>query len=128
MDLLNKALTEVMEYFSYILYGNHYFCPKALSRNTAEHERWTQYLQDHQQAIESLEHFRKSIETDIMVPVGSKALIPGKLYHTNEILLSHSSQVYSKCTSHQAQQVCLHRIGVAKQRLEDFATERELYQ
>ena len=62
-----------------------------------------------------------------MVPVGSKALIPGQLYHTNEILVSHSSTYYTKCTSHKALEICQHRIDIANKRLDALQTEAEMY-
>lgn len=63
-----------------------------------------------------------------MVPIGSKALIPGKLYHTNEVFISHSQSMYSKCTAHQAMEICNHRIKKAEQRLEALNTEHDMYQ
>lgn len=110
MDLLKKALDE------------------ALARNAAETERWTAYRDDQRQAAENMESFRKQLEVGVMVPVGGKALMPGKLYHTNEIFVSHSSRMYSKCTAHQAIGVCEHRIGTATERLKALQVEREMYQ
>lgn len=101
---------------------------QALVRNAAETERWTKYRDDHRQAVENLDTFRKRLEVDVMVPIGGKALMPGKLYHTNEILCSHSSKLYSKCTADQAITVCQHRVGVADERLKALGVEREMYQ
>lgn len=75
-----------------------------------------------------MEQFRKAIDVDIMVPIGSKALMPGKLIHTNEIFLSHTPTYYSKCSAHQAMEICKHRIQVAQQRLDALTIEREMYQ
>lgn len=110
MDLLQNALNE------------------ALARNATETQRWTAYRDDHRQAIENLGTFSRRLEVDVMVPIGSKALMPGRLYHTNEVFVSHSSSVYTKCTVPQAQRVCEHRLTVAEERLKELRVEEEMYQ
>lgn len=85
-------------------------------------------MNDHRAAKENMETFRKTIDVDVMVPIGTKAMMPGKLYHTNEIFLSHSSQIYSKCSAHQSMEVCEHRMALAQQRLANLETERQMYQ
>lgn len=105
-----------------------FFNTQALARNTSENERWNKYKDDHQQAAVNLEQFRKAIEVDIMVPIGSKALMPGKLIHTNEVFLSHTPTYYSKCSAHQAMEICKHRMQVAQQHLDALNIERDMYQ
>lgn len=103
-------------------------CSQALARNANETDRWTKYRDDHRQAADNLDTFRKRLEVEVMVPIGAKALMPGKLYHTNEILVSHSSKLYSKCSAEQAITVCKHRVGVAEERLKALGVEQEMYQ
>lgn len=110
MDLLHKAFAE------------------ALARNASETDRWTLYRDEHRQAADNLDKYRKSCEVEIMVPIGGKALMPGKLYHTNEIFVSHSSKVYSKCTAHQAIGICERRIASADERLKALNVEQDMYQ
>lgn len=96
-------------------------------RNSDEKTRWTTYKEDHVQAETNIRTFQKSLEVDIMVPIGSKALMPGKLYHTGEVFVSHSSSIYSNCTAHQAIEICKHRLAVAQQRLTALDTEHDMY-
>ena len=63
-----------------------------------------------------------------MIPIGTKALMPGKLYHTNEILVSHSPTLFSKCCARQAIQICQHRLNVSEQKLQELEKERDMYQ
>ncbi len=100
---------------------------KALDRNAAETVRWTQYKEQHETAKANIKEFQKSLEVDIMVPIGSKALMPGRLYHTNEIVVSHSGTYYSKCSAHKALEICQNRLNVAASRLEALEAEANLH-
>lgn len=100
---------------------------KALDRNAAETVRWTKYKEQHEGAKENIEKFTKSLEVDIMVPIGSKALMPGRLYHTNEIVVSHSRTYYSKCTAHKALEICQNRLNTAESRLNALEVEANLH-
>lgn len=62
-----------------------------------------------------------------MVPIGSKALIPGRLYHTNEIVVSHSGTYYSKCSAHKALEICQNRLNIAASRLKALEAEAEMH-
>lgn len=79
------------------------------------------------QAETSLREFQKKLTADIMVPIGSKALMPGQLYHTGEVLVGHGNKTFSKCTTLQAIKICKHRQNYASTRLEQLETERNLY-
>lgn len=75
----------------------------------------------------NIEEFKKSLEVEIMVPVGTKALIPGRLYHTNEIVVSHSETYYSKCSAHKALEICQRRLNVAASRLKALEAEADMH-
>ncbi|XP_037049080.1 unconventional prefoldin RPB5 interactor-like protein isoform X1 [Bradysia coprophila] len=109
MEILQRALKE------------------ALDRNAAEAVRWKKYKEQHEEAKANIVEFTKSLELDVMVPVGSKALMPGRLYHTNEIVVSHSQTYYSKCTAHKALEICQNRLNVADSRLKALAVEANLH-
>ncbi|KAG4078907.1 hypothetical protein HA402_007457 [Bradysia odoriphaga] len=109
MDILQRALRE------------------ALDRNAAETVRWTKYKEQHEEAKANIVEFTKSLELDVMVPIGSKALMPGRLYHTNEIVVSHSPTYYSECTAHKALEICQNRLNVADSRLKALTVEADLH-
>lgn len=71
--------------------------------------------------------FRESLRKEILVPVGSKALIPGELYHTNEILVGMYSGLLVKCSSFKAAELCHHRLKRAKERLDALEAESKMY-
>lgn len=128
MEILQRALREVnkIELIAVILFTNN-ILDQALDRNAAETVRWTNYKEQHEGARANIEEFTKSLEVDIMVPIGSKALMPGRLYHTNEIVVSHSQTYYSKCTAHKALEICQNRLNVAESRLKALDVEANLH-
>lgn len=92
-----------------------------------ERGRWQQYANEYIQAEQNLIGFRESLQKDILVPIGSKALIPGKLYHTNEIFVGMYSGLFVKCSSHKAVELCQHRLKNAKDRLVALDAEHKMY-
>jgi unconventional prefoldin RPB5 interactor 1 len=99
-----------------------------LGKNQEETVKWTNYLEDYTQLDKNMKEFQKHMEVDIMVPVvNNKALMPGKLYHTGEVMISHGANIFSKCTTYQAIKICDHRLKAAKERLQQLKEENELY-
>lgn len=62
-----------------------------------------------------------------MVPIGGKALMPGKLYHTNEILVSHYQGVFSNVSTDKALEISNHRIQLAETHLKSLEVEKDMY-
>lgn len=50
------------------------------------------------------------IEYDAMVPICSKALCPGKIIHTNEILVLLGENTFIECTAKDAAEIITHRL------------------
>lgn len=65
---------------------------------------------------------------DIMVPIGSKALIPGRLLHTNEVTVCHGSGLFSDCSQQQALDIIQHRKNLCDERLSALEKEKELFE
>uniref|UniRef100_A0A182QIK4 Uncharacterized protein n=1 Tax=Anopheles farauti TaxID=69004 RepID=A0A182QIK4_9DIPT len=107
------------------LYSKTYY--DALRTNEAETARWTAYRQEHVELKENLRMYQKSPRADIMIPMGSKALLPGQLYHTGEVMVSHGCGYFSECSTEQAQLIADHRIRVADELLLKYERERTLY-
>ncbi|XP_055689717.1 unconventional prefoldin RPB5 interactor-like protein [Lutzomyia longipalpis] len=99
---------------------------EGLQKNAEEFNRWTAFRGDQVQAIENLHKFQKHLEVEIMVPIGNKALLPGHLYHTNEVLVTHYNGIFSKCTVQKAHEILQARVEVASEHLRALETEREL--
>lgn len=98
-----------------------------LAHVTQERNRWLQHQTDHEKAQENLRDFQKSFRKEILVPIGSKALMPGTLYHTNEVLVSMYSDLFVKCSADKALAVCKHRLKEAQKRLEALNIEYKMY-
>lgn len=109
MDLLEKTLREGLE------------------RNEEEVQLCTAYKNDLQMATRNLTEFQQRLQVDVMVPLGNMALMPGHLYHTNEVLISHANGVYVEATASQALGIVEKRMKVADQRLRDLHTEATLF-
>ncbi|XP_052873841.1 unconventional prefoldin RPB5 interactor-like protein [Anopheles cruzii] len=107
------------------LYGKTY--ADALKSNDEETARWTAYRQEHVELKENIRMYQQSPRTDILIPVGSKALLPGQLYHTGELLVSHGNGYFSECSSEQAQSIADRRIRVANDMLQKYERERMLH-
>ncbi|KAL9913942.1 unconventional prefoldin RPB5 interactor [Glossina fuscipes fuscipes] len=101
---------------------------EALEKNAEETEKWKNYLEETKVGIENLKKFIKHLDVDVMVPVGTKAFMPGKLIHTNEILVSHYQGYFSKCSTNKAREICELRIENAKEHLKKLEVEAELWQ
>lgn len=92
-----------------------------------ERNKWLQYKEEHVQAANNLREFQKSFRKDILVPIGSKALMPGQLYHTNEIFVGMYRGLFVKCSADKAIAVCEHRLGEANKRLDALDVEHKMY-
>lgn len=99
-----------------------------MQKNAEETERWKAYLKENETAKENLSIFQKSLSIEVMVPMGKKALMPGHLIHTNEVLVGHYQGYFSKCSAFKAGELCDLRIKTAKDHLNKLEMELELWQ
>lgn len=72
--------------------------------------------------------FVRKLSVEVMVPIGKKALMPGELIHTNELLVGHYEGYFSQCSAHKAQEICRHRLKIADEQLKKLRTESDLWQ
>lgn len=93
-----------------------------------ERSQWTKQRDVFLAAEKNLLEFPKSFQIECLVPIGTKALMPGKLYHTNEIMIGHNYGLFSKCSAHKALEVCRHRLKTAEDRLNAIDIEKQMYQ
>jgi unconventional prefoldin RPB5 interactor 1 len=100
---------------------------QALEVNSANENKWRNYKEELLQTKESLHQFVKSHSLEIMVPMGKKAFLRGKLQHTNEITVSHGSSVFSDCSSGQANDFIENRIKNCDYQLKALEKEKELF-
>lgn len=100
----------------------------ALRKSFEETKRWEAYKKEHIDAEQNLKEFEKKIEIDVMVPIGPKAFMPGVIYHTNEVLVSHFQGHFSKVSTHQALELVNRRLKMSDDRLQSLEKEQMLYE
>ncbi|XP_034103818.1 unconventional prefoldin RPB5 interactor-like protein [Drosophila albomicans] len=101
---------------------------QALNKNADETDRWQAFKADNESAIANLDMFSKKLSVEVMVPIGKKALMPGELIHTNELLVGHYQGYFSACSAHKAKEICQHRLRLAEEQLKKLGVEAELWQ
>jgi unconventional prefoldin RPB5 interactor 1 len=101
--------------------------PQALEVNAASENKWRHYKSELEKTKENLNHYVKSISHDIMVPIGKKALLRGKLIHTNEVTVAHGSSYFSECSTAQAIEIIEKRLLNCDQQLTALEKEKELF-
>ncbi|XP_055708682.1 unconventional prefoldin RPB5 interactor-like protein [Phlebotomus papatasi] len=99
---------------------------EALQKNSEALARWASFRDEQVQAIENLYMYQKHLEVEIMVPIGNKALLPGVLYHTNEVMVTHFSGLQSKCTVQKAHEILHRRVEIANEHVKMLEAERDL--
>lgn len=72
---------------------------------------WTDYRHKYKKVIEGLEVYPLSVSENCMVPIGKRALMKGKLIHTNEILVYLGDGYFAKYSASQAISLCKRRIA-----------------
>lgn len=100
----------------------------ALEKNRNETQMCEAYKNDLQMATRNLQCFQYRVRVDVMVPLGSHALMPGYLYHTNEVLIGKPSGIFIESTAGQALDVVQRRMKVADKRIKDLTVESEFFQ
>lgn len=99
---------------------------EALDRNNKSVITWTKYKDDLEGTKKTLLWLPKKLKHDVMIPVGPKALMRGKIVHTNELLVSLGDSWFLKKTASQTVDLCDRRIKECDNMLEKLKKEREL--
>lgn len=83
---------------------------QGINRNNEQTKIWTEYKQRHIKVIEALKVLPLDISVNCMVPIGKKAMMKGKLTHTNEVLVCLGSEYFAKYSASNAMALCNRRI------------------
>lgn len=94
---------------------------------SAERDKWLQYQKEHKNARKNLRFFEKAFRKDVLVPIGTKAFMPGTLYHTNEVFCSLYDGLFVRCSTDKALLLCQHRLKEAENRLKLIEVEYNMY-
>lgn len=100
---------------------------QALEINSENEEKWRKYKKELVDTSGNLKEFVRSHSLEIMVPIGKKAFLRGKLQHTNEVTVCHGASLFSDVSSSQAIEILEHRIKLCDERLSALDVEKDLF-
>lgn len=101
---------------------------KGIQRNEEQCKIWMSYKKGHQKVAEALQTFQKDLHINCMVPIGKRALMKGKLIHTNEVLACLGDGYFAKYSAAGAVALCERRIERSEEMLKHLNKERDLYE
>ncbi|XP_076756394.1 unconventional prefoldin RPB5 interactor [Xylocopa sonorina] len=101
---------------------------KGIQKNEEQCKIWTNYKKGHEKVAEALQTFQKDLYVNCMVPIGRRALMKGKLIHTNEVLACLGDGYFAKYSASGAVALCQRRIEKADEMLMKLSKERDLYE
>ncbi|XP_017885277.2 unconventional prefoldin RPB5 interactor-like protein [Ceratina calcarata] len=92
---------------------------KGIERNEEQCKVWSAYKNGHEKVTEALQTFQKELY---------RALMKGKLIHTNEVLASLGDGYFAKYSAAGATALCQRRIQKAEEMLKSLNAERDLFE
>lgn len=101
---------------------------KGIQKNEEQCRIWRTYKTGHEKVAEALQTFQKDLYVNCMVPIGKRALMKGRLIHTNEVLAFLGDAYFAKYSATGAIALCQRRIQNAEEMLKKLSTERDLYE
>lgn len=99
---------------------------EALTRNELNTNYWIKVKEEYKTLQSHLEVLPNDLSKEVMVPVGTKALMKGKMVHTNEILVCLGDGWFVKQSAKQAAEICQRRINMCDEMLSKLDDERTL--
>ncbi|XP_023673365.2 unconventional prefoldin RPB5 interactor 1 isoform X3 [Paramormyrops kingsleyae] len=83
-------------------------------------QHWKKLTADYESLQARLQTLPDRLSYDVTVPFGPLAFMPGKLVHTNEIMVLLGDNWFARCSTKQAMEVVEHRKRHVKNTLEDL--------
>ncbi|PNF25233.1 hypothetical protein B7P43_G13892 [Cryptotermes secundus] len=99
---------------------------EALQKNEYATKHWLKLRDEHMSLHSHLGILPDKLSHDVMVPIGSKALMRGKMVHTNEILVCLGDGWFVKRSAKEAAEICDRRIKLCDNMLKDLEREHNL--
>ncbi|XP_028307300.1 unconventional prefoldin RPB5 interactor 1 [Gouania willdenowi] len=91
-------------------------------------QHWIKVSDDYDALKDRLRTLPDQLCYDVMVPFGRLAFMPGKLVHTNEVMVLLGDNWFAKCSTKQAQKIVDHRMKHVKNEMEDLSKTRKNFQ
>eukprot|EP00112_Aurelia_sp_Birch-Aquarium-sp1_P005846 Seg1660.7 transcript_id=Seg1660.7/GoldUCD/mRNA.D3Y31 product="Unconventional prefoldin RPB5 interactor" protein_id=Seg1660.7/GoldUCD/D3Y31 len=96
---------------------------KAIKESSLKFEKWNSLKKEYEDLRTTLTTLPQKLEHHVMVPVGSVGMFPGKLIHTNEIMVLLGENWFAQCTAYKAVEIINHRLKILEKNLEDVSGE-----
>lgn len=98
---------------------------KGLRSCDAKIERWAQFERDYEALAERLRTLPERVSHEVMVPLNSLAFMPGRIIHTNEVLVLLGDNWFVERSASQAMDIAQRRAEQCKKMQEGLKAERE---
>ncbi|XP_077982431.1 uncharacterized protein LOC144437379 [Glandiceps talaboti] len=89
-------------------------------------QQWEKFSTDYEALHDRLQTLPDKVSHDIMVPFGSLAFMPGKMVHTNEILVLLGDNWFAERSAKQACEIVQRRKGYVDDNLKKVIEEKKL--
>ncbi|XP_048253611.1 unconventional prefoldin RPB5 interactor-like [Haliotis rufescens] len=99
---------------------------KAIEETENKIAQWQQYQSDYEALHRRLRTLPDKVEHDVMVPFGSLAFMPGRLVHTNEVMVLLGDNWFVERSAKQAAEIVSRRIKAVEENLEKLREEKRL--
>ncbi|KAH7059303.1 hypothetical protein BKA57DRAFT_444487 [Linnemannia elongata] len=97
----------------------------ALTRLDEELARWKNYEADYQALKTTLLDLPKEISHPVMVPIGNLAFMPGKIIHTNEVLVMLGDNWFVDRSAVQAAEIVDRRMELVQENIEKLKAQED---
>lgn len=98
---------------------------KGLQSCDAKLQRWAQYERDYEALSERLRTLPDRVSHEVMVPINSLAFMPGRIVHTNEVLVLLGDNWFAERSASQALAIAQRRADHCRQMTRSLNAERE---
>ncbi|KAG0295616.1 uri1, prefoldin-like chaperone [Linnemannia gamsii] len=97
----------------------------ALTQLDEELARWKNYEADYQALKDTLLDLPKEVSHPVMVPIGNLAFMPGKLIHTNEVLVMLGDNWFVDRSAVQAAEIVDRRMELVQENIEKLKAQED---
>ncbi|XP_014778231.1 unconventional prefoldin RPB5 interactor isoform X1 [Octopus bimaculoides] len=99
---------------------------QAIKVSNDQMHKWNKLKTDYEVLSKRLLTLPDKTTHEVMVPIGSKAFMPGQLVHTNEILVLLGDNWFAERSAKQASNIVKRRIKSIDQQIKDLEQQRNL--
>ncbi|CAG8463866.1 9229_t:CDS:2 [Paraglomus brasilianum] len=96
---------------------------ESFQKTSATLNQWKTYLTDYENLQKTLKTLDEETEYKAMVPIGKMAFMPGKIVHTNEILVLLGDNWFAERSAKQAIEIIERRLELVKKTIDDLEVQ-----